>query len=310
MNARWKLLLFSLGIVFFLSFTLDNLYAQTMQDPTCLACITISDTKSLEKHKTLSLPIILWAENFDYVYDHNSIITINGISKLNNPDTPITLSVTDPIGNLITVKQIMVPPNSDFQMKFNTGGPLWKKDGYYIIKAQGGPQSTVFKTNIEVVSPVVGSKVECKAKEITVKADDGGRYCIPYTTTGNIKGIETASLNFKSKSLKFEIRSLDIQKINLEIDKTLLDSKTPKGEQNPFNILVNGKAVKFDELESKIPNYRTLSIPIPRDTSTVEIIGTHVIPEFGTIAVLILIVSVIAGVMFTRGSNLKPFFKN
>lgn len=297
---RWEFLLFSISIVFLLTFTFDNLYAQTIQDLSCTACITISDTKSLEIHKALSLPIILWAENFDYIYDHNSIITINGISNLNNPEVPITITVTDPIGNVVTIQQIMVSPNSNFQIKLNPSGPLWKKDGFYIIKAQAGPQSTVFKTNVEVISTGIGSKAECKAKQITVTGDNGGRYCIPYTTTGEIKSIETASLNTKSKSLKFEIRSLDIQTITLQIDKTLLDSKTPKGETNPFNILVNGKAVKFEEQESKLPNYRTLSIPIPRDTSTIEIIGTHAIPEFGSVAVLILVAAIISIIILSN----------
>lgn len=282
------------------AFSLDNSYAQTIQDLSCSACITISDAKSLEIHKSLPLPITLWAENYDYVYDHKSIITINGISKLNNPDVPITVTVTDPIGNLVTVQQVMVSQNSNFQLKFNTEGPLWKKDGLYIIKAQAGPTSTVFKTNIELISAGVGSKVECKTKEIVILGSNGGRYCIPYSITGEIKGIEVGSLNIQSKILKFEIRSLDIQTITLQIDKTILDSKTAKGDSNPFNVLVNGKAVKFEEKESTLPNYRTISIPIPRDTSIVEIIGTHVIPEFGSIAVMILVVAIISIVVISN----------
>lgn len=292
MGTRSTLLILSISVAAILSFSFDNLYAQTIQDLSCSACITISDTKSLESHKSLKLPIILWAENFDYIYDHKSTITINGISKLNNPDTPITVSVTDPIGNLVTIQQIMVSENSNFQLKFNAGGPLWKKDGLYIIKAQGGPQSTVFKTKVEVISTGLGSKTECKTNEITILGENGGRYCIPYTKTGDIKSIDTGSLSIKSKSLKFEIRSLDIQTIVLDINELILDSKTPKGEDIPFTVLLNGKSIKFEEKESTLPNYRTLSIPIPRDTSTIEIVGTNVIPEFGSLAVLIFVVAI------------------
>lgn len=297
---RWKFLIFSISITFLLSLTIDNAYSQTIQDLSCTACITISDTKSLELHKSLPLPIMLWAENFDYIYDHNSIITINGFSKLNNPDVPIVITVTDPIGNLVTADQIMVSPNSKFQVKFNPSGPLWKKDGFYIIKAQAGPQSTVFKTNVEVISTGIGSKAECTSKDITIIGDNGGRYCIPYSSSGEIKSIAIGSLNTKSTSLKFDIRSLDIQTITIQVDKSLLDSKTPKGDTNPFSILVNGKSVKFEELESKLPNYRTLSIPIPRDTSTIEIIGTYAVPEFGSIAVLILVVAIISLVVLSN----------
>src|SRR3989337_4282975 len=103
----------------------NSVFAQALQDISCTSCITISDAKTLGLHKNLQLPIILWAENFDYTYDHDSIISISGHSKLNNPETPITITVTNPIGNLVTVQQIMVAPNSDFNVKFNSGGPLW-----------------------------------------------------------------------------------------------------------------------------------------------------------------------------------------
>ena len=304
MNIKMNFLIFSIALAILISFSIEDSYSQTIQDLSCTACINIEDTKSLEIHKSLQLPILLWAENFDYVYDHKSIITINGFSKLNNPETPILVTVTDPIGNLVSVDQLMVTPNSNFQIKFNTASSLWKKDGMYIIKAQGGPHSTTFKTSVEVISSGLGSKVECKAKEITVKADNGGRYCIPYTTTSktesNIKSIDVASLNTKTKTLKLQVNSLDIQSIILEIDKALLDSKTPTGANNPYVVLLNGKTVKFEELESKIPNYRTLSIPIPRDVSTIEITGTHVIPEFGSIAILILVAAIISAIILSN----------
>ncbi len=304
MNDRSIFLILFISTAVIMTFTINNAYSQTIQDLSCLACITISDTKSLEIHKSLPLPIILWAENFDYVYDHKSTITINGFSKLNNPETPITVTVTDPIGNLVTIQQIMATQNAEFKLKFNTASSLWNKDGFYIIKAQGGAQSTVFKTSVEVISTGIGTKLECKSKEITVMADNGGRYCIPYSTTGktesNVKSIDTASLNIKSKTLKIKVNSLDIQSIILDIDKTLLNSKTPAGANNPFIVLLNGKDVKFEELQSKLPNYRTLSIPIPRDVSVIEITGTHVIPEFGSIAVLILVVAIISIVVLTH----------
>ena len=304
MNNRSKFLLLSISVAFLLTFTINNSFSLPIQDLTCQACVTISDTKSLETHKSLPLPIMLWAENFDYVYDHNSIIKINGYSKLNNPDTPILVTVTDPIGNVVTVDQLLIKPNSNFQLKFNTASDLWKKDGLYIIKAQGGSQGTVFKTGVEVISTGIGSKAECTSKEITVTGDNGGRYCIPFTTTGqtpsNLKSFGDSSLSVSSKLLSIHVNSLDIQSIILDIDKKLLDSKTPTGANNPFNILLNGKTVKVDELESKLPNYRTLSIPIPRGESVIEITGTHVIPEFGSIALIILVVAIISAIVLTN----------
>ncbi|MEX2060984.1 MAG: hypothetical protein WD966_08020, partial [Nitrosopumilaceae archaeon] len=191
--SRSKIALISLAMIVIAVSSLNSIFAQTMQDISCPSCITISDTKTLEQHKNLPLPIILWAEDFDYTYDHNSIITINGHSKLNNPETPILITVTDPIGNLVTVQQIMVAPNSDFNVKFNSGGPLWKKDGMYIIKAQGGGPFTIFKTKVELTGGVpIG--VKCAVNEL-----NANNYCIPYSITGAT--VSSSSLNTKNKSI-------------------------------------------------------------------------------------------------------------
>lgn len=285
-----------LGLIGLLSFSFTYSYAQTIQDLSCSACITISDTKTLAIHKELRFPIILWAENFDYSYDHNSIITINGHSKLNNPETPITITVSDPIGNIVTVDQVMVKPDSDFQLKFNTHGPLWKKDGMYIIKAQGGPTSTIFKTSVEVIL--------CKPNEITLSADDHERYCLPYSTSGAIKSIE-GFLSTNSKSIKLDVNSLDMQTIFVDIDRKLLDSKSSKGDE-AFTVLVNDESSNFEEQESNLPNSRMLSIPIQPGGGTIEIIGTHAIPEFGSIAVIILVVTIIT-VIVISSPKLKLF---
>src|SRR3990167_11499612 len=104
--SRSKITLVSLAMIVIAVSSLNSIFAQTMQDMSCPSCITISDTKTLGLHKNLQLPIILWAENFDYTYDHNSIITINGHSNLNNPETPITIEVTNPIGNLVKYSKL------------------------------------------------------------------------------------------------------------------------------------------------------------------------------------------------------------
>ena len=85
-------------------------------------------------------------------------------------------TVTNPIGNLVTAEQMMVTPNTDFEVEFNAAGPLWKDDGMYIIKAQAGPQSTVFKTNVLLISSDSQSSLECSSRDITVLGDNGGQF--------------------------------------------------------------------------------------------------------------------------------------
>jgi predicted secreted protein with PEFG-CTERM motif len=259
--------------------SLNSIFAQTMQDISCPSCIAISDTKTLGLHKNLPLPIILWAEDFDYTYDHNSIITINGHSKLNNPETPILITVTDPIGNLVTVQQIMVAPNSDFNVKFNPGGPLWTKDGMYIIKAQGGGQSTIFKTQVELTGGVP-TGVECDLNEL-----NANNYCIPYSITGAT--VSSSSLNTKNKSIVIMLSDSDEGTLTIKPSTDII-----KGISL---ILVDGQ--EWDDV-TIIGN--DVTIMFPAGTEEIEVIGTFVIPEFGSFAVLILIVAIITGVVFSR----------
>ncbi len=63
----------------------------------------------------------------------------------------ITLTVTAPNGNIVTVSQIS-PSGDSFATTIETGGPLWSQDGMYTIKAVQGAASSHQKTaEVEVV---------------------------------------------------------------------------------------------------------------------------------------------------------------
>jgi len=278
--SKSKIALVALAMIVISVSSLNSIFAQTMQDLSCTSCIAISDTKALELHKNLQLPIILWAENFDYAYDHNSMISINGHSNLNNPETPITIEVISPIGNLVTVQQIMVAQNSDFNVKLTTNGPLWAKDGTYIIKAQGGTGAfTIFKTKVELTGGVsTGGK--CAVNELS--AD---KYCIPYSITGAT--VSSSSLDSKTKSLKI----------------MLSDSEEGTLDINPSTSIINGISlvlVDGQQWDDVTISGNDVTVMFPAGSEEIEIIGTFVVPEFGSIAVLILIVAIVTGVVFSR----------
>ena len=277
--SRSRTILLSLAMIVIAVSSLNSVYAQIIQDMSCTSCITISDTKTLGLHKNLQLPILLWAENFDYTSDHNSIISISGHSNLNNPETPITIEVTNPIGNLVTVQQIMVSPNSDFNVKFNSGGPLWTKDGMYIIKAQGGGQSTIFKTQVELTGGVP-TGVECAVNELN--AND---YCIPYSITSAT--VSSSSLDTKNKSIVMMLSDSDEGTLTIKPSTDII-----KGISL---VLVDGQ-----EWDDVTISGNDVTIMFPAGTEEIEVIGTFVVPEFGSIAVLILIISIITVVVFSR----------
>ncbi len=274
-------------------------YGQSIQDLSCSGCIQIENSERLQIHKLLELPITLWAENFKYNFDHSSKIIINGHSKFNNPDVPIVFTVTNPIGNVVTIDQIMVKPNSDFKVEFNPTGPLWKQDGMYIIKAQAGPQSTVFKINVKLISMDSQSSLECDSNEITVSGDNGGQYCIPFESAFP-NTLMSGSLSTETKTLTLTVQSNFAQILEIDIDRKLLNAKSSDGEDAEFIVMINGEPADFEEKESQRVDHRTITISYGAGEATIEIIGTSVIPEFGSIAVLILVVSIITVVIISR----------
>jgi len=294
-----EITLITLAITVMISSSFNYSYGQSIQDLSCSGCVQIENSERLEIHKFLELPIIIWTEDFMYTFDHSSKIVINGHSKLNNPDVPIVFIVTNPIGNVVTIDQIMVKPNSDFKVEFNPTGSLWKQDGMYIIKAQAGPQSTVFKINVKLISMDSQSSLECDSNEITVSGDNGGQYCIPFESAFP-NTLMSGFLSTETKTLTLTVQSNFAQILEIDIDRKLLNAKSSDGEDVEFIVMINGDPADFEEKESQRVDHRTITISYGAGGATIEIIGTSVIPEFGSIAVLILVVSIITVVIISR----------
>ncbi len=61
-------------------------------------------------------------------------ITITGTTD--RVSTDITLTVTAPNGNRVSIDQVSPMLDGEFTSVITTGGPLWKQDGFYTVKAQ------------------------------------------------------------------------------------------------------------------------------------------------------------------------------
>ena len=71
-------------------------------------------------------------------------------------DRDITLKVTSPKGNLITVAQVTPSSDGSFSTSIKTGGSLWNEDGMYTVTAFQGDSSELKDTvNVEITDGVV-----------------------------------------------------------------------------------------------------------------------------------------------------------
>jgi predicted secreted protein with PEFG-CTERM motif len=118
-------------------------------------------------------------------------------------------------------------------------------------------------------------------------------------TSGSVTEME---IDMESTSLIVEIDSDDAGSITITLPRDVIDA-TINDEDDDLFVIVDGEEVDFDE--TKTSTDRTLTITFPAGTEEIEIIGTFVVPEFGTIAVMILAVAIISIVAISAKSRLS-----
>jgi len=90
--------------------------------------------------------------------------------------------------------------------------------------------------------------------------------------------------------------------ITATLPRDIIDAKVGDADDN-FFVLVDGEEVDFEETITS--EARTLEVQFPAGADEIEVIGTFVIPEFGTIAAMILAAAVISIIAISAKSRLS-----
>ncbi len=139
------------------------------------------------------------------------------------------------------------------------------------------------------------------ANSYVVQNPDGGQgYTVNYTLSG-----ATISSMYASKSdtsLVILINSTSDGSLVVDLPRNLIDSKAGQNDDN-FIVLVDDTYTNFHE--SKTNADRTLTIPFTNGAERMEIIGTQVMPEFGSISSVILTISIISIIAISLRSRFK-----
>jgi len=215
----------------------------------------------------------------------------------------LSLTVIAPNGNLVSIAQLTVGADQKFSTSLAAGGALMKIEGTYTITVQYGDNknnsaTTSFEFGGSTTTP---SEVveESKVTDTTVSVS-GSSDLIGYVITGGkLLGIVT---DFDANSLIVSIDATDDGSLTLTIPRSVLDAII-NGEDDDFFVLIDGEEVDFDETTTSTD--RTLTIAFPAGAEEIEIIGTFVIPEFGTIAAMILAVAIISIIAISAKSKLS-----
>jgi predicted secreted protein with PEFG-CTERM motif len=124
---------------------------------------------------------------------------------------------------------------------------------------------------------------------------------VSYTITGAT--VQSIIPNVDSNSLIISLDATDDGMITLTLPREVIDSKSSDNGDDSFFILLDGEEVLFDETINESDRIITLSFAA--GSEQIEIIGTFVIPEFGTIAAMILAVAIISIIAISAKSRLS-----
>ena len=135
-------------------------------------------------------------------------------------------------------------------------------------------------------------------------ADD--EITIPYSAGSN--SIVAMEANLESRSLVIEVDVASDGEIVIALPRHLIDAKNADGTDAAYIVLVNGKEAWVTETADSTA--RTLTIPVIAGEREIEIFGTFIVSEFGTIAILILAAAVVSIIVVSGRTRLSVMPKH
>jgi len=269
-------------------------------------------------------------------YLQDETISISGEIKYLALGDQLTILITSPNGNIAEIDQVTAGTDKKFNTKITPNGAYWKIPGTYVVlvtqdennqattsfEFSGAVNSSTNELDEAVVEDAViedavieDAVIEDAVIEDAVIEDIAVVDSVVTATTVTIQDstdlisyeITNAKLinvipDLDAVSLLIYIQAIDDGSITLTIPRTVLDASINDGDDE-FFVLVDGEEVDFEEITTLTD--RTLTIEFSAGTEQIEIIGTFVIPEFGTIAAMILAVAIISIVAISAKSRLS-----
>ena len=230
-------------------------------------------------------------------YDEGDTIVISGQIETIIGDTQVTLQLFRE-GNMIEIAQIKVSGDGNYSHTILAEGKLWKTQGEYVVKVTYGEGNTA-ETNF-LFTPT--SAVLKTTDIFEVDAGNSGTFDIPYSIRGGT--LLDIFVDQDIFGLVIKIDASDEGKLVLDLPRKYIDAEKQNGKDEVFIILIEKiddqiVETQYNE-ETSHSEIRTLTINFEEGDSQIQLIGTYVIPEFGTIVMIILTIGIMASILLTK----------
>ena len=233
------------------------------------------------------------------IYYENDIIIVFGKVSATLSELPVTIQLYHE-DSLIAVDQIEIALDGTFATDFTAKGHFWNEDGIYIVRAFYTPEKIAEKTFQFFKKP--SDRI---SSLFPVDIPNSGSFDLGYSIIGG--EINDVILNQEHYSLLIELKADSNGNVVLKLPRENIEAKTSDGADEIFIVLISKTGldgddfteVEFKEIETG-SEFRTMSIQFEEDDRWIEIIGTYVIPEFGTIVTMILLIAVTTTIIMSK----------
>ena len=225
-------------------------------------------------------------------YDEGDTILVSGSIRTIIGDTQVTLQLFYD-SNLIEIAQIPVSQDGNYSHTIIADGPQWKNNGVYLVKVVYGELNTSETTfTFTPKSELVETQ-----NNFEVNAGDSGTFDISYSIRGG--SIENISIDPNIFGLRVSLNASSDGTVVFDLPRKYIDAEKQDGKDEVYIILINDLETEYTETQT-YSEIRTISINFEKGDSEIQIIGTHVIPEFGTIVMIILTIGIMASILLTK----------
>ena len=233
----------------------------------------------------------------DIYYDGDHVVIFGNVNTFFE-NLPITIQIYHET-NLVSVDQVPVAKDGTFVSSFYATGSKWKNEGTYTIRGQYTP-TQIAETTFEFFSQVIDESHAV----FVVDIPNSGSFDVGYTIRGG--EVKDVVMNQERYSLVVETIMTSNGNIILKLPRDSFDAQNDDTDTT-FIILIskqNNAAGDFIQVEYEeiavSSDYRTIRIPLEEGDRWVEVIGTYVIPEFGSVVIIILVVAVSSAIIMSK----------
>ena len=246
-------------------------------------------------------PSFAFAEESDSIstnleaYTSGEVVIVFGKIVNITQGLPLTIQIFHN-DNLINVAQISVAQDGTFAQTFNALGPLWSSDGTYTVRGFY-TVDRIMETYFQFKNTLVS-----KTLVFSVNIPNSGVFDLSYSITGG--EVKEITLDKDSYSILIDTAMEAYGSLKLQLPRESFDSKKDNGVDDVFIILIKDKdgnvfEAQYQEIETT-SDFRMIEIILEPGDQTIEIVGTYVIPEFGSIVSMILLASLASVIIISK----------